>query len=89
MRLATAVRRGRQTRTVLHTSRAGVPPEVFTGERHSGVDADLRRRGYRPCGDAGLQGGHMLYWLMVAVMAGVGFGWVQVRRRRKAEHKTA
>jgi hypothetical protein len=31
----------------------------------------------------------MLYWLMVAVMAGVGFGWVQVRRRRKAEHKTA
>jgi hypothetical protein len=26
----------------------------------------------------------LLYWLMVAVIAGVGFGWVNVRRRRKA-----
>jgi hypothetical protein len=26
----------------------------------------------------------LLYWLMVIVMAGVGFGWVNVRRRRKA-----
>jgi len=26
----------------------------------------------------------LLYWMMVIVMAGVGFGWVNVRRRRKA-----
>jgi hypothetical protein len=26
----------------------------------------------------------LLYWLMVVVMGGVGFGWVSVRRRRKA-----
>jgi hypothetical protein len=26
----------------------------------------------------------LLYWMMVVVMAGIGFGWVSVRRRRKA-----
>jgi hypothetical protein len=32
----------------------------------------------------------LLYWLMVAVIGGVGFGWVNVRRRRKAaDAKTA
>ena len=30
-----------------------------------------------------------MYWLMVAIMAGVGFGWVLVRRRRKATEKIA
>ena len=31
----------------------------------------------------------LLYWLMVLVMVGVGIGWVTVRRRRKADAKTA
>jgi hypothetical protein len=31
----------------------------------------------------------LLYWLMVVVMGGVGLGWVNVRRRRKADAKTA
>ena len=31
----------------------------------------------------------LLYWLMVVVMAGVGFGWVNVRRRRKDGVKAA
>ena len=26
----------------------------------------------------------LLYWMMVVAFAGVGFGWVTVRRRRKA-----
>ena len=31
-----------------------------------------------------------MYWMMVGLMAGVGFGWVIVRRRRKAtDPKTA
>ena len=30
-----------------------------------------------------------MYWMLVVVMAGVGFGWVNVRRRRKAEGKAA
>jgi len=34
------------------------------------------------------KGGHM-YWFFVVVVAGVGFGWMMVRRRRKADEKTA
>jgi hypothetical protein len=30
-----------------------------------------------------------MYWVMVAIIAGIGFGWVQVRRRRKAAEKAA
>jgi hypothetical protein len=31
-----------------------------------------------------------MYWVMVAIMAGIGFGYVMVRRRRKAgDAKTA
>jgi hypothetical protein len=37
----------------------------------------------------GLAQGGGMYWIMVAIMASVGFGWVQVRRRRKASAKIA
>jgi hypothetical protein len=30
-----------------------------------------------------------MYWVMVAIMAGIGFGYVMVRRKRKAAAKTA
>jgi preprotein translocase subunit YajC len=30
-----------------------------------------------------------MYWFFVVVVAGVGFGWMMVRRRRKADEKTA
>lgn len=30
-----------------------------------------------------------MLWILAVVMGGLGFGYVTVRRRRKAEHKTA
>ena len=30
-----------------------------------------------------------MYWIMVAIIAGIAFGYVQVRRRRKAAAKAA
>jgi hypothetical protein len=31
----------------------------------------------------------LLYWYMLIAVAGIGFGWLAVRRRRKAGAKTA
>jgi hypothetical protein len=30
-----------------------------------------------------------MYWVFVGVFTGIAFAWVTVRRRRKADHKTA
>jgi len=30
-----------------------------------------------------------MYWILAALMGGLGFAWVTVRRRRKAAHKPA
>lgn len=30
-----------------------------------------------------------MFWILVLVMAGVGLGWVSVRRRRKTQEKIA
>jgi len=30
-----------------------------------------------------------MYWVFVAVFTGIALAWVMVRRRRKADHKTA
>jgi len=30
----------------------------------------------------------LLYWYMLIAVAGIGFGWLAVRRRRKAGAKT-
>lgn len=30
-----------------------------------------------------------MYWILAVLMGGLGFGWVTVRRRRKAEQKSA
>jgi hypothetical protein len=30
-----------------------------------------------------------MLWILAVLMGGIGFGWVTVRRRRKADRKTA
>jgi len=35
------------------------------------------------------EGGNVVFWMLVVVMVGIGLGWVNVRRRRKAVAKVA
>ena len=35
------------------------------------------------------EGGYVVFWMLVVVMVGIGLGWVNVRRRRKADAKIA
>jgi len=32
---------------------------------------------------------NVVFWMLVVVMVGIGLGWVNVRRRRKADAKIA
>jgi len=32
---------------------------------------------------------NVVFWMLVVVMVGIGLGWVNVRRRRKADAKMA
>ena len=50
---------------------------VCDAERHHACESvPLQREGY-------------MLWILAVIMGGLGFGYVTVRRRRKAEQKTA
>jgi hypothetical protein len=77
-------------RTVLHTASAGTSPEVSADARHSAPFPVQRRDGHRACGVTGESfKGVSMYWVMVAIMAGIGLSYVMIRRRRKAEASKA
>jgi len=49
----------------------------------------LARTGHRDCDYNDAQGEVRMYWVFVAVFTGIALAWVMVRRRRKADQKTA
>ena len=40
-------------------------------------------------GEDDLEGGYLMYWIIVVLLAGCALGWVHVRRRRKGVAKAA
>jgi hypothetical protein len=84
--VAARVGQTRPMLTVLHTWSAKPSLEVSADERHFATAVVQGGDGHRACGVIELSfKGVSMYWVMVAIMAGIGFGYVVVRRRRKAE----
>jgi len=55
-----------------------------------GARPPVAARRHRDCDDAiNPKGGYVVFWMLVVVMVGIGLGWVNVRRRRKAVAKVA
>jgi len=53
------------------------------------VDRPIAAGRHRDCDRQGNPEGGCMIWILVAVMVGIGLGWVAVRRRRKAGVKIA
>jgi hypothetical protein len=63
------------------------PPRKFNLRKDIAVTSGA---GHRACDDAGNETrGGMMLWMLAVLMGGLGFGWVTVRRRRKADHKAS
>jgi hypothetical protein len=77
-------------RTVLHAAAAGASLQLSADARHSAPVRVQGRVGHPACGVAGQSfKGVSMYWVMVAIMAGIGLSYVMVRRRRKADASKA
>jgi len=88
--VAASVGQIRYIHTVLHTASAGTSPEVSADARDAAPVVGQGRDGHRACGGTGQSfKGVSMYWVMVAIMAGIGLSYVMIRRRRKAEASKA